>query len=45
MVPSDYDTFLKVVRKDIQGAKTHLFFGVFYDYKKGMVNFMKTKNY
>ena len=43
MVPSDYDTFLKVVRKDIQGANTHVYLGVLYDYKKGDGKFHENK--
>ena len=43
VIPKDYDTFLKMLQEDIQGAKTHVYLGVLYDYEKGFGKFHESK--
>ena len=40
----DYDTFLKMVREDIQGANIHVNLGILYDDEKGDGEFHEIKD-
>ena len=44
VIPKDYNQYEKMLREDIQGANTHVYLGILYDYEKGDGKFHESKD-